>query len=364
MNDLRVRTLADKIINYSLKVKKGSKVLIDNFDGADQLTKELIKSVFECDAHPFIWNNNNNINKEVLEHLTDEYVDDWIQFDIAKLKPCDYYIGIRNSSNINEFSSLQGEKLRLYNKYMNEVHLNERFKNTLWTVIRYPNEAFAQIASMNTEEFEDFYFKVCNLDYAHLSECMNPLKEYFDKADMVTIIAKDTLLTFSIKGHTGGICDGKANIPDGEVCTGPITNSVNGKIRYNVKSTYLGHSFDDIFFEIKDGKIIKATSNNTKRLNEILDLDEGSRYFGEFSIGTNPYIDKPINDILFDEKMTGSIHFTPGRGWGNKSSIHWDIVQSHLPQYGGGEIWFDDLLIRKDGLFIPEDLTPLNPENW
>jgi len=364
MIDSRIKKLAHIIVNYSLEIKKGSSVLIDNFDNANQLTKALIDEIFKVGAHPFVWNNIININKKIIDNINEEYIEKWIEFDKAQLEKCDYYIAIRNSDNINEFASLKGKKLNLYNKYINEIHLKLRVKNTKWSVLRYPNESFAQLAGMNTEDFEDFYFKVCTLDYSYLSKCMIPLKDLMDSTDKVRIIAKDTNLSFSLKGHTGSVVDGRANIPDGEVCTGPIKNSVNGTIRYNVKSTYLGHTFDDIYFEIKEGKIIKATANDTKKLNEILNLDEGCRYFGEFAIGTNPYIDKPINDILFDEKMTGSIHFTPGNGWGNKSQIHWDIVQSHLPEYGGGEIWFDDVLIRKDGKFTLEQLKPLNQENW
>jgi aminopeptidase len=158
------------------------------------------------------------------------------------------------------------------------------------------------------------------------------------------------------------------NIPDGEVFTAPIKNSVNGTITYNAPAVYQGVTFENIFFEFKDGKIIKAKSNDTQRLNKILDTDKGSRYIGEFSFGVNPYIAKPMKDGLFDEKISGSTHLTPGSCYdeapnGNKSSIHWDLVYIQTPEYGGGEIYLDNRLIRKDGLFVVDELLMLNPDN-
>jgi aminopeptidase len=189
-----------------------------------------------------------------------------------------------------------------------------------------------------------------------------------EKADRVRITGKDTDLSFSIKGMPAIKCDGKLNIPDGEVFSAPLRSSVNGVITYNTPAVYMGVTFENIRLEFKDGKIIKATANNTERINRIFDTDEGARYVGEFSIGLNPYIEKPMKDTLFDEKIKGSIHFTPGSSYdecnnGNKSAIHWDLVFIQRPEYGGGEIWFDDTLIRKDGIFVVDKLKCLNPEN-
>ncbi|NLE36742.1 MAG: aminopeptidase, partial [Pirellulaceae bacterium] len=145
-------------------------------------------------------------------------------------------------------------------------------------------------------------------------------------------------------------------------------DSVNGVLQYNARTIYQGVVHDNVRLEFKDGKITKATSTNTEHLNKVLDSDEGARYIGEFAIGCNPYITEPLLDILFDEKIAGSIHFTPGNAYdetdnGNKSTIHWDMVCLQDGAHGGGEIYFDGQLIRKDGLFVPEDLQPLNPEN-
>ena len=262
------------------------------------------------------------------------------------MKDMDAYIGIRATSNTAEFNGISKEKLEMYNKYYTfPVHFEERVKNTKWCILRYPNKSMAQMSNMNTDEFEDFFFNVCNLDYG-----------------------KDTDLTFSIKDIPTQKYFGTYNIPDGEVATAPVRTSINGYITYNTESAYNGKKFNNIRLEFKDGKIVKATANDTDELNAILDSDEGARYIGEFAIALNPYIEKPIGDTLFDEKIKGSFHLTPGESLeginnGNHSSIHWDIVNIQTPEYGGGEIWFDDVLVRKDGLFVLDELKCLNPEN-
>jgi aminopeptidase len=197
---------------------------------------------------------------------------------------------------------------------------------------------------------------------------MQPLAKRMREADQVKIVGPGTELTFSIKDIDAIPCDGKLNIPDGEVFTAPVRDSVNGTLQYNARTIYHGVIHDDVRFEFKDGKIVDATSTNTKALNEVLDSDEGARYVGEFAIGFNPFITEPMLDILFDEKIAGSFHFTPGQAYdeafnGNKSSVHWDIVCRQTEDCGGGEIWFDGTLIRKDGLFVTDDLIGLNPDN-
>jgi aminopeptidase len=234
--------------------------------------------------------------------------------------------------------------------------------------MRYPNSSMAQKANMSTEQFEEFYFNVCNLDYAKMSKAMDPLEALLIKTDKVRIKGVGTDLSFSIKGLPAFKCDGEANIPDGEVYTAPVKDSVNGYITYNTPAEYQSFTYENIRLEFKDGKIIKATANDTERINKVFDTDEGSRYVGEFAIGVNPYIIKPMKDTLFDEKIMGSFHFTPGSAYdkcfnGNRSAIHWDLVCIQTPEYGGGEIWFDDVLIRKDGKFILKELEVLNPEN-
>ncbi|MEX2104113.1 MAG: aminopeptidase, partial [Bacilli bacterium] len=258
---------------------------------------------------------------------------------------------------------------KLYDVYYRQpVHLEQRVKRTKWVVLRYPNASMAQLANMSTSGFEDFYFNVCNLDYGKMSRAMDPLKALMDRTDRVRIVSPGTDLTFSIHGISAVKCDGRRNIPDGEVYTAPVKHSVQGTLHYNTPSVYAGVTFENIQFRFENGKIVEATSNDTVRLNEVLDSDEGSRYIGEFSLGFNPFIMKPMKDTLFDEKIDGSLHFTPGQAYdeadnGNRSSVHWDLVLIQRPEFGGGEIWFDDVLIRKDGRFVIPELEPLNPEN-
>jgi len=226
----------------------------------------------------------------------------------------------------------------------------------------------AQLASTSLESFENFYFNVCNLDYRKMSAEMDALVEFMNKTNMVTIKGPGTNLSFSIKDIPAIKCAGEFNIPDGEVFTAPVKNSVNGIIKYNIPQVETGVTYENVELEFKDGKIIHASSSEDEKLNKFLDTDPGARYVGEFAIGVNPYITKPMKDGLFDEKIMGSFHLTPGRCYeeasnGNKSAIHWDLICIQTPEYGGGEIYFDDVLIRKDGLFVVEPLEGLNPDN-
>ena len=240
-------------------------------------------------------------------------------------------------------------------------------RKTKWVVLRYPNPAMAQNAGTSTEAFEKFYFDVCTLDYSKMDRAMDALRARMERADKVRLTGKGTDLTFSIKGIPAIKCAGHMNIPDGEVYTAPVKDSVNGVITYNAPTLENGIRHENVRLVFKDGKIVGATSSDTAALNAVLDTDEGARYVGEFAIGVNPYVTKPMLDILFDEKISGSIHFTPGCSYddafnGNKSSVHWDMVLIQTPEWGGGEIYFDGELIRKDGLFVPDDLKCLNPE--
>jgi aminopeptidase len=255
--------------------------------------------------------------------------------------------------------------MRLYSKIIRPVQ-DYRVNKTRWCVLRWPTPSMAQAAGMSTEAFENLYFDVCTMDYAKMSRAMAPLEKLMGKTDRVQLKGPGTDLTFSIKGIGAKKCEGTRNIPDGEVFSCPTKFSANGVIQFNTPTLYAGTKFENVRLELQDGKIVNATANHTRRLNEILDTDAGARYIGEFAIGFNPYILNPMCDILFDEKIAGSLHFTPGQAYedygnGNKSAIHWDMVLIQRPEWGGGEIWFDGKLIRKDGLFVPKELKALNP---
>ena len=370
MKDSRIEKLASNLLNHSINLQKGEKILIEII-GTDAipLGKELIKQSESIDALPFFNIIDYQIMREMLKNATEEQIQVYAKYDLQRMKDMDAYIGIRASTNTAELNGISKEKMELYNKYYTlPVHFEERVKHTKWCILRYPNASMAQMSNMNTEEFEDFYFNVCTIDYEKMSKAMDPLVNLMNKTKKVHIIGEGTDLTFSIEGIPAEKYMGTFNIPDGEVATAPVKTSVNGYITYNTETRYNGILFNNIKFEFKNGKIVKAISNKTKELNEILDTDEGSRYIGEFALGLNPYIEKPIGDTLFDEKIKGSFHFTPGDSLeesdnGNRSSIHWDIVNIQTPEYGGGEIWFDGVLVRKDGIFVLDELKALNPEN-
>jgi aminopeptidase len=290
-------------------------------------------------------------------------------YEAKVMKEMDAYIGLRAGNNISEQADVPSDKMAIHGRTIGKkVHRDIRVPKTKWVVLRYPTQSMAQLAKMSTEAFEDFYFDVCNLDYGKMSGAMDSLVELMDKTDKVRITGPGTDLSFSIKGIKAIKCAGEMNIPDGEVYTAPVRDSINGVISYNTPSPYQGFTFENVKLTFKEGKIIDAKANDTERITKIFDTDEGARYVGEFAIGVNPFIQTPMQDILFDEKIDGSFHFTPGQCYeeasnGNHSDIHWDLVNIQRPEYGGGEIYFDDVLIRKDGIFVIPELEKLNPEN-
>lgn len=369
MQDPRIARLAYNLVNYSCEVKTGEKVLIETIGFELPLAKALIREVYKAEGIPFLTVKNDELRRALLQECTEEQIKLMASYELARMKDMDAYIGIRAGENANEFSDVPDARLKIFNQlFQKPVHSEQRVEHTKWVILRYPNPSMAQLAETSTEAFEDFYFNVCNLDYGKMSIAMDSLVKFMEKADKVRITGKDTDLTFSIKGLPAIKCEGKRNIPDGEVFSAPVRNSVNGVITYNTPSKYQGFTYENVRLEFKDGKIIKATANDNVKINKIFDTDEGARYIGEFSLGVNPYIEKPMKDTLFDEKIKGSIHFTPGSCYdecnnGNKSAIHWDLVFIQRPEYGGGEIWFDNTLVRKDGVFIPEELKCLNPES-
>lgn len=368
--DQRIEVLAKNLVTYSCRVGKGEKVLIESI-GEDPklLVKALVKEVYAAGGYPFVTIKDQSVTRELLKGIDKTQAELMAKYELERMKDMDAYIAIRGSENSSELSDIDSDKMKIYtDHFMKPVHLSERVNNTKWVVLRYPNNSMAQLANTSLETFEDFYYNVCNLDYSKMSKAMDSLTKLLDRTDKVRIVGPGTDLTFSIKNIPSVKCCGLRNIPDGEVYSAPVRDSINGTISYNTPSVYQGTTFENICFKFENGKIVEATSNNTEKLNEILDTDDGARYIGEFAIGVNPYILKPMKDTLFDEKIAGSIHFTPGQAYkladnGNKSAIHWDLVLIQRPDFGGGEIWFDDVLIRKDGIFVIDELEVLNPEN-
>lgn len=368
MKDPRIEKLAKSIINYAVELKPGEKILIEVNGLEIPLAQALVNYAYQAGGLPFLSVNNHTLLRELLKGISEEQAQAMARWDLARMKEMDAFIGIRAGENANELSDVPGDKMSVYQKEYLRTVTDQRVSHTKWVVMRYPNASMAQLANKSIEAFEDFYFDVCNLDYAKMSEAMDPLVNLMERTDKVRITGPGTDLTFSIKGMKAIKCDGHLNIPDGEVYTAPLRESVNGRISYNTAALYQGFPYENIVLEFENGKIIKATANDTQRIEEIFNTDEGARYIGEFAIGVNPYILHPMKDTLFDEKIDGSFHFTPGNCYddcnnGNKSAIHWDLVCIQRQEYGGGEMYFDDVLIRKDGRFVVPELQGLNPEN-
>jgi len=368
MSDPRHTKLAEILVQYSCELKEGDKVLIEAVDSPHAFTTELIRVAGEAGAQPLVTLKNQSVWRALQLAGSEPQMQLIAEIEAKRMSEMDAYIGLRGTDNVSEWSDIPTDKMGLYESTVwKKVHLDIRIPDTRWVVLRWPSPSMAQLAQMSTEAFENFYFDVCNLDYDRMSKAMQPLKELMDATDKVRLLAPGTDLSFSLKDIPAVCCDGHRNVPDGEVFTAPVRDSINGTIQYNTATLYQGVTHEDIRFEFKDGKIVTASSNQTEHLEKVLDTDDGSRYVGEFAIGFHPRILRPMKDILFDEKIAGSIHLTPGQAYkeawnGNSSQIHWDLVLLMDPEAGGGEIWFDDKLIRKDGLFVIPELEGLNPD--
>ena len=369
MNDPRFALLAKNIVSFSIQLQPGEKVLIDAHEIPDEMTVELIRAARAVGGVPLVQIHHGRVSREMQMGAQEAGYEIQNAVQLAQMKKVDAYIAFRGGANVTETADVPAEKMRLVSKKM-KATLDWRVKKTKWCVLRWPSPSMAQLAGMSTEAFEDFYFRVCTLDYAKLVPGMAALAKAMMATDRVDIKGPGTDLHFSIKGIAAIPCGGQHNIPDGEVFTAPVRDSVQGYVTYNAPTIYQGTAFDGIRLEFKDGKIVSATTSGeekTRRLNEILDSDEGARYIGEFAIGFNPHVLTAMRDILFDEKISGSFHFTPGQCYeatenGNRSQVHWDMVCIQRPEFGGGEIYFDGKLIRKDGLFVPKALQGLNPD--
>lgn len=366
MKDERLVKMAHNILHYSLDVQPGEHILINVVDEGEPLAVELIKQMYAKGAYPHIRYSRPKLQREWMKGLTKEQLVESLRMEESLYYGLQGYIGIHGETNDSEMSDVPQEKARLFGELFQDIghYIDNKTKGLR---INYPTPSMAQKANMSTEAFEDFYFDVCSLDYQRMADACQPLYELMDKTDRVRILGPGTELTFSIKGIGTRTAVGKRNMPDGEVYTSPVRDSVQGVISYNTPSSYKGTLFENVRFTFRDGKIVEATASNSAKLNEILDSDEGARYIGEFAIAFNPLILHPMGDILFDEKIAGSFHLTPGRAYeeadnGNRSTVHWDLISIQRPEYGGGEIWFDDVLIRKDGLFVHPALLGMNPD--
>jgi aminopeptidase len=371
MKDPRFTQLADLLVRHSMRVEHGEKVLIEAFDIPADFTAELIHAVGRAGGQPLVSTYNQQVLRALYRCGSEAQMRFHGQIEKARMEGVQCYAGIRGSHNISEMSDVPKDKMDLYERlWWKPVHSDVRVPKTKWVVLRWPLPSMAQAANMSTEAFEDFYFRVCaGVDYAAMDRAMQPLRELMERTDRVRITGPGTTLDFSIKGIGAVGCSGERNIPDGECFTCPVKDSIEGTIQYNCETLYRGTIFNNIKLTFKQGKVVDAAAGGeTAKLNDILDSDPGARYIGEWSLAFNPHILRPMKDILFDEKIAGSFHLTPGQAYeqadnGNRSQIHWDMVCIQRPEYGGGEIYFDGKLIRKDGLFVLSELAGLNPDH-
>ena len=366
MSDPRYDSLARVLTGHSTKLKAGERVLIDVSDTPEEFVIALIRAARAAKAEPFVLMHSGRVSRELARGVTAPQAETMAAIDLARLKKMQAYIAVRGSRNISEMADVPQEKMALLSSKLRPA-LDYRINKTRWVVLRWPTPSMAQQAQMSTEAFADFFFRVCTLDYSRMIPGMKALQSLMNRTDKVHLKGPGTDLRFSIKGIGSVICGGEHNIPDGEVFSCPVKDSVEGHVTFNAPTLNRGISFDNVRLEFSKGRIVRATANHSKALNEILDTDAGARFIGEFSLGFNPHILHPMRDILFDEKIAGSFHFTPGQAYevagnGNRSAIHWDMVCIQRKDYGGGEVWFDGKLIRKDGLFLPPALQALNPE--
>ncbi len=369
MNDSRYDQLATQLIQHSTQLQPGENVLIEAFDVPPEMTVALVRAAQKAGGNPIVNLRQGPVTRAILHGATEASMKANADVALYQMQQMQAYIGVRGGHNAAEMSDVPDDRMKLFARHWSHpVHMEQRVKQTRWVVLRFPNPSMAQDAQMSTEAFENFYFDVCTMDYSKMQCACEPLQERMERTDRVHIKGPGTDLSFSIKDIGVIPCFGLRNIPDGECFTAPVKDSINGMLTYNCPTVQNGVTHENVQLTLKDGKIIQATSSQTEALNEVLDTDEGARYIGEWSLGFNPYITQPMKDTLFDEKIAGSFHFTPGQAYetadnGNRSEIHWDMVCIQRPDFGGGEIWFDDELVRMDGLFVPDALQGLNPDN-
>lgn len=358
--------LAQTLVEYSLDVQKNETVMIQiENEKCFPLAQKIIDSVYKREGIPYVKIVNKELDAHLLKNASKGQIELLSKIKKFEVEQFDCFLSIHYSINDYVDKNIPPEirsKLGEATKKSDDIRINKR----KWVLLNYPSVLDSFKAHKTTEEFTKYAFDVMTYDYKQMEEDMKPLKELMEQTDQVRIVAPNTDLTFRIKGIPAIPCCGKNNIPDGEIFTAPIKNSVNGVITYNTPSPYQGNIFHHVSLTFEDGKIIHATCDEKdEELNQIFDIDSGARYVGEFAIGLNPLIRHPMGDILFDEKIIGSIHFTPGQCYeeannGNNSSIHWDMVLIEREDYGGGELYFDDVLIRKNGKFVLDSLKHLN----
>lgn len=370
MTDPRFETLARLLIEHSTALQADEHLLVEAFDVPSEMIIALVRAARAAGGHPHVVLRDTRVERALLEDAADAALDVLADNDLHRMRAMDAYVGIRGAANASEMAGVAPERIKEHGqRYAKPVHFEQRVNHTKWCVLRWPSPSMAQLAQMSTEAFEDFYFRVCTLDYARMARAIEPLVARMEAARDVHILGPgETDLRFSIEGIGVIPCAGQRNIPDGECFTAPVRDSVEGVIRYNTPTLFHGNTFENVRLRFERGRIVEwSADTGAEHLDAIFETDEGARYVGEFSLGFNPFIERAMKDILFDEKIAGSLHFTPGQSYevadnGNRSEVHWDLVLIQRPEMGGGTIAFDGEIVRRDGRFVVDDLAGLNPE--
>jgi len=367
--DHRITKMAEVLVGYSVALRPGETVYVEAFDVPTPVLEALLEQIHRADAIPLISQKSFRLLRKCLLYASGESMRSAGHIELERMKKADAYIGIKAPVNITEYADIPALQWDLYHRFWWEpVHIKRRLSQTRWVTLRWPTAAMAQQAGMSTESFEDLYFKSCTMDYQALSIAMEPLRRLMEKTGKVHITGPGTDISFSIKGIPAIKCDGHLNLPDGEVSTAPVMGSTEGEISFNVPMTYQGNVLNHITLEFHQGNVVNFSASDNQTLDSILAVDQGARCVGEFALGVNPIIRRPMHDILFDEKISGSLHLALGNAYpqadnGNRSRIHADMVLLQNPGWGGGTVYFDGVQISKDGKFVIEELNSLNPDS-
>ncbi|MDM5335848.1 aminopeptidase [Fictibacillus enclensis] len=354
------------IIHQSLTLNAGETVYVDIVGEVSQeFTDRLATAILKIKATPIFHFSPITLLKTQLIHGDAQFFDNLIQNELPLLKQVDAYMSIRADQNIYELQDVPAQKQELYTKHYalpKQMEIMEK----KWLILKYPTEALAQLAHLSIDQFKRAFFKASSVNFKPLEPGIKSLQKRLATTKNVRVLSPHTDLTFSIHNMPSFVCTGTYNLPDGEIFTAPLLYSANGCITFNVPSSLLGTTYEHVKLQFENGRIVKATCSQQEQFNLLLQTDNGASYLGEFGIGFNPEILHPFGNPLFDEKMAGSIHLAIGQPYemsdnGNKSNIHLDLILCQIEEYGGGELYFDDELIRKNGYFVPDHLHSLNP---
>lgn len=351
MGDPRLKKLAEILVNHSLEVKKGERILIQGSTEGAPLIKEVYRKVLQQGAKPFPMISIPGMEYILFNEAGKEQLMD-LEIEKTIFGKADGIIGILAPSNTKELTSIDLQKMKWIQEAQLPLLEDQMQGKIKWTGTQFPTNAGAQDADMSLEEYEDFVYGATNIDYHALKRSMEEAAAHFNAAKKVRIVANQTDITVDIEGRQAVVSYGKRNIPDGEFFFTPNRLKTEGTIYFDWPTVYGGREAQGVRLTFKEGKIVECSAEKGQGfLEETLDTDGGSRYLGELGIGTNFGITKPTKNTLYDEKIGGSIHLAIGRayeiaGAGNESAIHWDMVKNLKD---GGEIYLDGNLVQKNG---------------